>query len=321
MAKVYVGVGHGGSDPGAVSGAHKESIYALDIATACTEELRRHGVSVLQSRIIDEYESASAKVKECNVYAPDIALDIHLNSSVKHNADGFEIYHTVNGGKGKDLAQRVETAVKAIGQNSRGVKIRLNTLGRDYFGIIRQTNCPAVLVECAFIDSVDVQIVDTLAERKRMGVAIAHGILAYFGITIKAQISGSDSQKTNYKPYIKKYQSWLNTKYATGLVVDGLYGKNTKKASIKAVQKTIGVTPDGVFGKNTKNALRTVKKGTQGTLVYVVQGLMYCKGFDPKGFDGKYGTNTVGAVKTYQKANGLEADGVVGKNTWVVLLG
>ena len=36
MAKIYVGVGHGGSDPGAVSGKHIEKNYALDIANACT---------------------------------------------------------------------------------------------------------------------------------------------------------------------------------------------------------------------------------------------------------------------------------------------
>lgn len=34
MAKVYIGVGHGGADPGAVSGSHKEKVYALDIATS-----------------------------------------------------------------------------------------------------------------------------------------------------------------------------------------------------------------------------------------------------------------------------------------------
>lgn len=40
MAKVYIGVGHGGSDPGAVSGSHKEKVYALDIATSQHRNLR-----------------------------------------------------------------------------------------------------------------------------------------------------------------------------------------------------------------------------------------------------------------------------------------
>lgn len=330
--KVYMGVGHGGSDPGAVFGIHREAVYALDIATACTNELCRHGVSVLQSRIVDEYESAAAKVKECNTYAPDVALDIHLNSSVKHNADGFEIYHTVGGGKGKELAQSIEAAVKAIGQNSRGVKYKTNGSGKDYFGIIRQTNCPATLVECAFIDSADVQIVDTNKERDVMGEAIAHGILTYLGIpikpvqTVQQTVQQATQQTTQNKKtdssseYIKKYQKWLNSNYSAGLSADGIYGKLTRTASVKALQKIFGVSADGIFGSKTRAASRTASIGTRGALAYIVQGLMYCKGFDPQGFDGVFGQNTAAAVKKYQKSCGLESDGIVGKATWTELV-
>ena len=38
------------------------------------------------------------------------------------------------------------------------------------------------------------------------------------------------------------------------------------------------------------------------------------------GADGDFGTNTYKAVIVYQKQNGLEADGIVGKNTWNKLL-
>ena len=41
-------------------------------------------------------------------------------------------------------------------------------------------------MECAFLDNkTDVQIIDTEAERKAMGVAIAKGILATLGIAYK----------------------------------------------------------------------------------------------------------------------------------------
>jgi N-acetylmuramoyl-L-alanine amidase len=182
MAKVYVGVGHGGKDPGAVSGKHKEKVYALDIATACTAELMRHGVKVMQSRTTDTTEALTAKIKECNLYAPDLCLDIHLNAG---GGVGFEIFHSVKGGKGKTMAQHIEREVKAIGQDSRGIKTKKNSGGKDYFGFIRQTVAPAVLVECAFIDTKDVQIIDTPEERTAMGKAIAHGVLATLGIAFK----------------------------------------------------------------------------------------------------------------------------------------
>ena len=62
---------------------------------------------------------------------------------------------------------------------------------RDYFGFIRQINeslgIPSILVECAFVDSNDVKIIDTLAEQQVMGIAIAKGILKTLGIAYKAE--------------------------------------------------------------------------------------------------------------------------------------
>lgn len=205
--KVYVGVGHGGSDPGAVSGKHQEAAYALDIANACTAELKRHGVEVMQSRTANVTESVNAKVKECNSYKPNLALDIHLNAG---GGDGFEIFHSINGGKGKTLAANIEKEVKAIGQNSRGLKTKKNKSGKDYFGMIRDTAAPAVLVECAFIDNkADVAFVDTLAERQKMGVAIAKGILKTLGVAYKAPSTGT-AITTLYKVQVGAYSRKAN---------------------------------------------------------------------------------------------------------------
>jgi len=254
MPKVYIGVGHGGSDPGAVSGKHKEKAYALDIATACTAELKRHGVAVMQSRTIDETESAAAKVKECNAYNPDLALDIHLNAG---KGDGFEVYRSITGGKGVALAEAIEKTVKAIGQNSRGVKTKKNDDGRDYFGIIRQTKCPAVLVECAFIDSKDVDIIDTLVERGVMGIAIAHGILKYLGIAVKVQQpSAGDVVQTTVKvsvPILRKGMKGNSVKTVQRLLI----GKGHSCGSAGA---------DGDFGNGTLTAVRAFQTSKKLTI-------------------------------------------------------
>lgn len=267
MAKIYVGVGHGGSDPGAVSGNHRESLYALDIASACTAELRRHGMLVLQSRTSDIAESAAAKIAECNTYMPDVALDIHLNAG---GGDGFEIYYSVTGGKGKDLAQGIETAVKAIGQNSRGVKTWVRSDGRDHFGFIRQTNCPAVLVECAFIDSDDVKAVDTLAERQKMGRAIAHGVLAFFDVAVKLQAAKVVEEIVKRTvavrlPVLQKGSTGDTVKVMQRLLIgngiscgdagaDGDFGSGTLSA-VKQFQLIRNLTADGIVGAKTWAAL------------------------------------------------------------------
>lgn len=269
MAKVYIGVGHGGADPGAVSGSHKEKAYALDIATACTAELKRHGVQVMQSRTSDVTESAAAKIKECNAYNPDLALDIHLNAG---GGDGSETYHSVIRGEGEELAESIEMALTKIGQNSRGVKIKKNSAGKDYFGFIRQTNCPAILVECAFIDSKDVQIIDTLAERQKMGKAVAHGVLAYLEIAVKVASTASAQQPvkqptkvTIYVPTLRKGDKGEFVKSLQLLLVgngyscgdagfDGDFGNATQNA-VKSFQKDCKLTIDGIVGEKTWAAL------------------------------------------------------------------
>lgn len=192
MAKVFIGVGHGGSDSGAVAFGRKEKDLNLAIALACEDELVRHGVSVMMSRTKDENDSLNEEIKECNAFNPDIALDIHNNAG---GGDGAEAFYHYGGGLSKTLAVNVLDEIVKIGQNSRGAKTRKGSDGRDYYGFIRETKAPAVIVECAFVDNAkDIQIIDTEAECKTMGIALAKGILKTLGIAwiepVVAQPSG-----------------------------------------------------------------------------------------------------------------------------------
>lgn len=186
MAKVFLGVGHGGSDPGAVANGFMEKDLNLTIALSCNEELVRHGVTVQMSRTKDENDTLTDEIKECNTFNPDLAVDIHNNAG---GGDGVEAYYHYKGGMSKTLADNIIGEIVAIGQNSRGAKIKKNAAGQDYFGFIRETNPPAVIVECAFVDNAnDIKIIDTNAEQKAMGVAIAKGILKTLGIAYKAPV-------------------------------------------------------------------------------------------------------------------------------------
>jgi N-acetylmuramoyl-L-alanine amidase len=219
MSKVFIGVGHGGSDPGAVSNGLKEAEMNLPIALACRDELVRHGVSVKMSREKNENDPVADEVAECNKFNPDYAVDFHLNAG---GGDGFEVFHHFNGGKGKTLAANIEAEVVKIGQNSRGLKTKVNTQGKDYFGFIRQTNAPAIIVECAFIDSKDVQIVDTAAEQATFGKAVARGILKTLGIAVKAEPAKAGAVPSSNFP-----ESW---KWIGPEGIGVMDGKNPTKA-------------------------------------------------------------------------------------------
>ena len=182
MKKVFISAGHGGSDPGAVANGFKEKDLNLDIALACGDYLKAYGVNVKLSRTKDEDDGICQEAAESNAFGPDYTVSIHINAG---GGDGIEAWHQLDGSS-KVLAENILAEAVKIGQNSRGAKTRANSNGTDYYGFIRQTNAPAVIVECAFVDNAkDMEIIDTVAERKAMGVAIAKGILKTLGITEK----------------------------------------------------------------------------------------------------------------------------------------
>ena len=187
MPKVFIGVGHGGADPGAVSNNTKEKDLNLSIALACRYVLERHDVAVQMSRTKDEDDNIIEEVRECNAYHPDLAVDIHNNAG---GGDGAEVFHSYLGGKGKTLAEDILAEIVKVGQNSRGAKIQKNASGKDYYAFIRNTTCPAVIVECAFVDNAtDLEILTTEGDREKMGQAIAKGILKTLGIEFQADSS------------------------------------------------------------------------------------------------------------------------------------
>ena len=112
-------------------------------------------------------------------------------------------------------------------------------------------------------------------------------------------------------------QNWLNKNYGAGLVVDNDYGTLTKKAIVKAVQKNIGTSADGEFGVLSKAAWKNVKRGSKGEIAKLVQAMLICRGYSCGncGVDGDFGASSVIALKRFQSANRLVADGIAGKAT------
>lgn len=195
MKKVFGGVGHGGKDPGATGNGLRESDINLDIALAWEKEMKRHGVEVKLSRYKDEDDALKEEIRECNAFNPDLAIDFHTNAG---GGDGFEVYYSIVGGLGKILAENIEKEIIALGQNSRGIKTRVNSSGKDYYGFIRETKCPAVIVECAFIDNKeDISIVFSKEARIKYGIAIAKATLKTLNIEYR-EASTSTTDETVY---------------------------------------------------------------------------------------------------------------------------
>ena len=202
MSRVFIGIGHGGSDPGAVANGMKESNIALGIGLQLNKLLQAAGVTTQISRTTDIDDELTDKIARCNNFGPDLAIDIHINAG---GGEGFEAYHTLGGGTGKTLAQNIENEVVKF-TNSRGLKTRAGSSGSDYFGFIRQVSAPSIILEAAFIDNAaDFAKINTAAGRARFAKAYRAGILKTLGITADSTVKEAETVESSvvYYEYLK----------------------------------------------------------------------------------------------------------------------
>ena len=59
-----------------------------------------------------------------------------------------------------------------------------------------------------------------------------------------------------------------------------------------------------------------MRTGSVGQYVLVLQDALNALGYTGSGLDGYFGSGTRGAVIRFQRAQGLDQDGIVGCNTW-----
>ncbi|WP_158413663.1 peptidoglycan hydrolase [Haladaptatus cibarius] len=101
---------------------------------------------------------------------------------------------------------------------------------------------------------------------------------------------------------------------------DGIYGSEVT-STIESFQSSQGLAVDGVVGPNTWSALiATVQSGSAYWPTYAVQHhLNNDEGYNIA-VDGVYGSETEGAIESFQSSAGIAVDGIVGPNTWQALV-
>lgn len=200
MARLCFDYGHGGEDSGACYKGRKESNDVLSLGKAVAAEVRRHGVTVDETRTSDSTVSLDDRSGFENRNSYDYFISFHRNAFQPEQAKGCETYTYLNAGaKSKGLAEKVQAGLVTLGFANRGVK-------EANFHVLRETKASAVLIEIGFIDNTgDNNLFD--AKRSEIIRVLAKVILAQVGVNyIEPSVpTQAESDQTLYRVMVGSY--------------------------------------------------------------------------------------------------------------------
>ena len=173
MKKIYINPGHSDTDPGAVA-YETERKLNVKVSEFMNEYLLAHYECNTRMNP-GTMSSLTAIANDANKWGADLFVSNHFNSG---GGDGYEAL--VYSEKRRALGEVFDKHIKAIGQNSRGVKLRPG------LAVLKYTDMPAVLNEGAFVDNKkDIQDWNEDHELKKMGEAYAKAAAEYLGLAEK----------------------------------------------------------------------------------------------------------------------------------------
>ena len=289
--KIAVRGGHCPRVPGA-SKFIDELTEDRKVKDSVIKYLRQLGCDVLDVTPPDTISTSgtdlSNGVNRANVWKADLFVSIHFNKA-------YDVYEGFLGSEvcvytPFDTAQRVVNGLASLGFKNRGQKVRTNLYE------LKHSNMKAMIIEVCFVESVaDVGLYKKLGY-DLIGKTIAESIVNN-KVVAPVEIPVID------KPIVNTGNSWV---------------KRLQEECNK--QGFSNQTVDGIAGSNTLKGCPTLKQGVRGNITKLLQEKLVSLGYNTNGIDGIFGLGTKNAVMSFQKANNIVADGIVGKNTWRKLL-
>lgn len=193
---IDAGHNHSGFDTGAVANGLREQNITFQIASLLKNKLEKAGIETVMTREQQTQnlgtsvsQSIAKRAEISNRERCDYFVSIHCNAG---GGTGTEVLVLKKGGKAELLAEKILWQLTSLlPLRNRGVK-------EANLGVLRDTVCPAVLVETAFLDhSGDASL---LQQRDSdFAQAIFLGLLEQLGIS--HQVSLSEMKETIAKKW------------------------------------------------------------------------------------------------------------------------
>ena len=244
MKKIYINPGHSDTDPGAV-GYETERRLNVTVCKHMNDYLLAHyDVEIRMNP--GTMGNLTTIAGDANAWGADLFVSNHFNAG---GGDGYEAL--VYSQSRVQLGQIFEKHVKAIGQNSRGVKLRPG------LAVLRLTNMPAVLNEGAFVDNLkDIQDWNEDTEMKKLGIAYAKAAAEFLELEEKQPVPAAQTVSVSL-PVLSRGSTGNVVRALQSILevaVDGVLGTQTE-AAVCRFQADNGLTVDGIVGEETWTSL------------------------------------------------------------------
>ena len=201
--------GHGYNTAGkrVPDGSMREWEFNYATAKYLKAELENNNFRTLMVSDTRDDTPLATRASRINNAKADMSISIHANANTGTwgSANGIETFAYSTTSKGNAIAKLVQAElIKDTGLRDRGVKY--NSLY-----MTRQPSCPAILVECGFMDNkTEATLLKSDDYRRKCAKAMCKAICKYYGVAYKSPSQNQQStpitnnNNNNFKPYLAK---------------------------------------------------------------------------------------------------------------------
>jgi N-acetylmuramoyl-L-alanine amidase len=305
--KYGIDIGHNAPPDTGARGVKFEDNLTMEVGTRVISKLKTLGHQVIDCKPSRAYSVRDSLQKRCdtaNLNRVDVFVSIHFNA-FNGQANGSEVFATSEAGR--RIAAPILSNIVSLGYFNRGVK------DGSHLYVVRNTNMPAVLVECCFCDS---QKDMALYQPESLADAIVKGLT---GQTPPSTDTGNQKTILDTQKALNRLQ--MRDDQGKSLVEDGTNDDQTR-AAVRNFQRIVDITENGIAGPTTWLAIDRIlakpilrPNHASGTTVKYLQHRVGAV------VDGIYGPGTAAAVERFQRQKGFTVDGITGPQTWTALIG
>ena len=185
---IVIDPGHGGFDPGKI-GVNDclEKDINLSISKNIKNFLEQQNIEVILTRETDIglYNENDSNKKRADLYNrvkiikesnAKLVLSIHQNSFTEEKYKGAQVFYYDDSNESKSLADNIQSELIRFADDSNKRVIKPN----DSYYLLKQTPCPAVIVECGFLSNYEeAELLLTESYQNDIAWSIYMGVMKY----------------------------------------------------------------------------------------------------------------------------------------------